>query len=191
MLLISPLVMEFINRNVIIINIPHRLNLNYLNRLNNWEKSTMEQQWNSINNEKDIEYVSTLFGYFYDACIKEVKYISGSYVGDDSRMKTTDDLRQVYMIIQKQNKEHSVIEFLFDGVERFNLVPANEEYDSIISGLLLKIIGKQIYFANSPDIKIDELDKNSNWITWIKAKSLKWREINKYIGDSLVYVYRD
>lgn len=150
----------------------------------------MEQQWNSIKNEKDIEYVSTLFGYFYDACIKEVKYISGSYVGDDSRMKPIDDLRQLHIIIQTQHKEHSVIEFVFEGVERFNLA-TNEDYDSIISGIQLKQIDGHIYFSNSADVPTDELDKNSKWLTWIKAKSLKWREINKYIGDSLVYVYRD
>ncbi|MDO9628661.1 MAG: hypothetical protein Q7I99_02070 [Acholeplasmataceae bacterium] len=151
----------------------------------------MEQLWNSIDNEIDIEYVSAFFGYFYDACIKEVKYISGSYVSADSRMKPIDDLRQIYMIIQKQNREHSVIEFLFDGVERFNLVPSKEDYDSIISGLLIKQKDGYIYFANSADVPIDELDGNSNWLTWIKAKSLRWREMRQYIGDSLVYIHRD
>jgi hypothetical protein len=151
----------------------------------------MEQLWNSINNEIDIEYVSAFFGYFYDACIKEVKYISGSYVSADLRMKPIDDLRQIYMIIHKQNREHSVIEFLFDGVERFNLVPSKEDYDSIISGLLIKQKDGYIYFANSADVPIDELDGNSNWLTWIKAKSLRWREMRQYIGDSLVYIHRD
>lgn len=150
----------------------------------------MEQQWNSINNEKDIEYVSTLFGYFYDACIKEVKYTSGSYVGDDLRMKPIDDLRQLHIIIQTQHKEHSVIEFVFEGVERFNLA-TNEDYDSIISGILLKQKDGHIYFSNSADVPIDEIDKNSKWLTWIKAKSLKWREINKYIGSTLVYIHRE
>lgn len=151
----------------------------------------MEQLWNSINNEKDIEFVSTLFGYFYDACIKEIKYTSGSYVNSDLRMKPIDDQRQIYMIIQRQNREHSVIEFLFDGVERFNLVPSKQDYDSIINGLLIKQKDGYIYFANSADVPIDELDGNSNWLTWIKAKSLKWREMKQYIGNSLVYIHRE
>jgi hypothetical protein len=151
----------------------------------------MEKHWNIINNDKDIEYVSTLFGYFYDACIKEAKYISGSYVNKDSRMHPMDDLRQVYMIIQKQNNEHAVVEFLFEGVERFNLVPVSKDYDSIISGLLLKQKDGHIFFSNSVDVPIDELDNNSNWLTWIKATTIKWREVNQYIGSSLVYTHRE
>ena len=98
----------------------------------------MEQIWNFIENDNNIEYVLARFGYFYDACIKEAKYVSGSYVDKDSSMHPMDDLRQLHIIIQTQHKEHSVIEFLFEGVERFNLVFANENYDSLIGGLLLK-----------------------------------------------------
>ena len=150
----------------------------------------MEQVWNLIENNNDIEYVLARFGYFYDACIKEAKYLSGSYVEKDSSMHPKDDLVQLHIIIQTQHKEHSVIEFVFEGVERFNLA-TNEDYDSIISGIQLKQIDGHIYFSNSADVPTDELDKNSKWLTWIKAKSLKWREINKYIGSTLVYIHRE
>jgi len=146
----------------------------------------MEQQWNTVKNEKDIEYVLARFGYFFDACIKEVKYVSGSFVNKDYSMHPFDDLRQLYMIIQTQHKEHSVIEFLFEGVERFNLVPANENYDSLINGLLLKQMDGYFYLACNV-IDINDLDKHADWLTWLKSKSAKWREVNQYIGDHLVY----
>ena len=105
-------------------------------------------------------------------------------------MKPIDDIRQVHIIIQKQNKDHAVIEFLFEGVERFNLVPAAMEYDSIISGILLKQKERYVYFADY-EIDIDEFEKNSNWLTWIRAKSVKWSEVNRYIGNSLIFQHRD
>lgn len=151
----------------------------------------MEQVWNLIENNNDIEYVLARFGYFYDASIKEAKHLSGSYVEKDSSMHPKDDLVQLHIIIQTQHKEHSVIEFVFEGVERFNLVPANENYDSLIGGLLLKQMNGLYYLSYNKEIDINELDKHSDWLTWLKAKSVKWREVNKYLGDSIVYIHRD
>jgi len=150
----------------------------------------MEPKWNIVNNQEDINYVLNHFGFFHDACLKEAKYISGSFVSENYSMKPIDDIRQVHIIIQKQNKDHAVIEFLFEGVERFNLVPAAMEYDSIISGILLKQKERYVYFADY-EIDIDEFEKNSNWLTWIRAKSVKWREVNRYIGNSLIFQHRD
>lgn len=151
----------------------------------------MEQVWNLIENNNDIEYVFARFGYFYDACIKEAKYISGSFVRKDSNIHPMDDVRQVHIIIQTQHKEHSIIEYVFEGVERFNLVPANENYDSLIGGLILKQMNGFYYFSCNKEIDINELDKHSYWLTWLKAKSVKWREVNQYFGDSIVYIHRD
>jgi hypothetical protein len=106
-------------------------------------------------------------------------------------MHPMDDLRQLYIIIQTQHKEHSVIEFVFEGVERFNLVPTSENYDSLIGGLLLKQMNGLYYLSYNKEIDINELDKHSDWLTWLKAKSVKWREVNQYLGDSIVYIHRD
>mgnify|MGYP000877127970 CR=1 FL=1 len=151
----------------------------------------MNQIWNKINNDNDIQYVLARFGYFYDACIKEAKYISGSYVDKDSSMHPMDDLNQLHIIIQTQHKEHSVIELVFEGVERFNLVPVNENFDSLIGGLRLMHMNGFFYFSNNKEIEISELDKHSDFLTWLKAKSVKWKEVNQYIGDSIVYIHRD
>lgn len=151
----------------------------------------MEQVWNLIENNNYIEYVFARFGYFYDACIKEEKYISGSFVRKDSNIHPMDDVRQVHIIIQTQHKEHSIIEYVFEGVERFNLVPANENYDSLIGGLILKQMDGFCYFSYNKEIDINELDKHSDWLTWLKVKSVKWREVNQYFGDSIVYIHRD
>lgn len=151
----------------------------------------MDQLWNIIKNDNDIESVLARFGYFYDACIKEAKYVSGSYVAKDLKMHPIDNLKQLHIIIQTQHKEHSVIEFVFEGVERFNLVPSNDNYDSLIGGLLLKQMNGLYYLSYNKDIDINELDKHSDWLTWLKAKSVKWREVNQYLGDSIVYTNRD
>ena len=47
------------------------------------------------------------------------------------------------------------------------------------------------YFSYNKEIDINELDKHSDWLTWLKAKSVKWREVNQYLGDSIVYIHRD
>lgn len=149
----------------------------------------MEIKWNAVKTDEDIKNVLDHFGHFHDACLKEAKYISGSYVNENYSMKPIDDLRQVNIIIQKQNRIHSVIEFQFEGIERLNIVPAEANYDSIISGVLLELRDGYIYFADY-GINIDELEKYSSRITWIKAKRLKWREVNQYIGSSEIYLHR-
>jgi len=130
------------------------------------------------------------FGRFYDACIKEFKYLSGSYVNPDRSMKPFDSERQAYLIIQKQSEERPVVEFMFEGVERINIVPSPVNYDSLLWGILLERKDGFIYFA-SAILDVDSLEGSSDWVTWIKAKSVKWREALQYIGDSTVYVHKD
>lgn len=36
------------------------------------------------------------------------------------------------MIIHRQNKEHIALEIIFEGVERFSVIPTREGYDSVI-----------------------------------------------------------
>ena len=61
----------------------------------------------------------------------------------------------------------------------------SENYDSLIGGLLLKQMNGLYYLSYNKDIDINELDKHSDWLTWLKAKSVKWREVNQYLGDSI------
>ena len=40
-------------------------------------------EWTPIQTEEDIFALMQSFGGFHDSCIKELKYISGAYVGED------------------------------------------------------------------------------------------------------------
>ena len=79
---------------------------------------------------------------------------------------------------------------MFEGVERINIVPSPVNYDSLLWGILLERKDGFIYFA-SAILDVDSLEGSSDWVTWIKAKSVKWREALQYIGDSTVYVHKD
>ena len=150
----------------------------------------MEIVWNVVDTDQRIEFLQKYFGQFNDACIKEFKYESGSYVNPDGSMKPHDSERKAYLIIQKQNKVRPVVEFMFEGVERANIVPSPVNYDSMLSGILLERKDGFIFFATAI-VTIDSLERSSDWVTWIKAKSVKWREAPQYIGDATVYVHKD
>jgi hypothetical protein len=87
-------------------------------------------------------------------------------------------------LIQRQFKDPSAIELLFEEVTRFNLVPSPEDYASIIFSATLLVQDGVIFWSPEGSWKPDEADKDES--TWISARKLRWREV-PWLGQDLRY----
>ena len=74
--------------------------------------------WHEICTEKDISFLMETVGYFHDSCLKELKYVSGAYVNADLSMHPINDMRELKMIIQRQDESPSAIELVFSDYFR-------------------------------------------------------------------------
>ena len=111
--------------------------------------------WFEVKNQKDIEYLMSVFGGFHDACLKELRYISGQYVSEDLSMHPINSLRNVYVIFQRQWENPSVIEMLFEGLECLVIRPVSEDYTSDIFCAYMTIEDNCFVWFDSDDFKDD------------------------------------
>ncbi|WP_346929606.1 hypothetical protein [Clostridium sp.] len=156
------------------------------------DKKLKRNTWTEIRNQEDIDKLMYDFGGFHDGCLKELRYLSGEYVNKDLSMYPLNSERNIYTIFQRQWKNPSVIEMVFEGVECMTLNPRNEDYDGIIYGAYMVIQDGRFIWFDCDDFKDDyrELYKYND-VTWIKAETVKWRVVDNYLGDEDVFIYRD
>lgn len=76
-----------------------------------------------LTTQEDIKDFMNNFNYFHDSCIKEIKYISGGFVGEEKAMFPLNSKRIVSIIFQSQNAKYSVIEMQFSFITKLNLEP--------------------------------------------------------------------
>lgn len=144
--------------------------------------------WFEIKNKEDIEHLMSEYGGFHDGCLKELRYISGEYVGKDLRMYPLNSLRNLYVIFQRQWENPSTIEMLFEELECLTLKPVGEDYTGDIFGAYMTIENNCLVWFDSDDFKDDykELYEYSD-VTWIKARRVKWRVAEECIGNAEIY----
>jgi hypothetical protein len=152
----------------------------------------MCMDWFEINNKDDAQNLLIKFGGFHDGCLKELKYISGEYVYKELSMMAVNSLRKLSIIFQRQWENPSAIEMIFEGLVRINLVPSIPNNDGIIYDAYFDVVDNLIYWAETNEFNISEIDSNPYYrqITWIIAEKARWRIANEYIGDEEVYINR-
>lgn len=131
----------------------------------------------------DISEFMKLFNYFHDSCLKELKYVSGSYVNLDLTLSAFDSIRSINAIFHSQNHKLPAIEIVFSKVERLNLVPRLENYDSIILGAHLSLVEDSFYWAEFDDFDYQNADHFNG--TWIKCKEIKWRKLDNSVSNTI------
>ena len=110
--------------------------------------------WFEIKNKEDIEHLMSEYGGFHDGCLKELRYISGEYVGKDLRMYPLNSLRNLYVIFQRQWENPSTIEMLFEELECLTLKPVGEDYTGDIFGAYMTIENNCLVWFDSDDLKM-------------------------------------
>ncbi len=139
--------------------------------------------WFTVRSEPDVEKLMNEFGEFHDGCLREVHIWTGHYVDEDLSMVCASELdTQVRMLIQRQFRNPSAIELLFEQVTAFHLSPSPQNYDSIIFTATLKFKEDgSIYWADNYG---EEQDDD---VTWVTAKVLSWRPVSEWMGKQLRY----
>jgi hypothetical protein len=142
-------------------------------------------EWKKINTQADANAFMDIFGGFHDGCIREAHLWTDHWVSNDLSMSCPGDLdNRIRFLIQRQFKNPSAIELLFEEVTRFNLVPTPENYDSIIYEATLLIRNDNIYWSTDRGWSPDAANRDAR--TWISAKKLRWREVD-WLGEDLRY----
>jgi hypothetical protein len=142
--------------------------------------------WTKVEIEEDIEKLLDAFGGFHDGCLREVHIWTGTFVNSDLMMACPVDLdTHIRMLFQRQGKDPSAIELLFDQVVRFNLTPSAENYDSIIYDASLLFQENIIYWADTSGWTPNSDGRDE--VTWIAAKALSWRDASEWMGGELRY----
>jgi len=140
--------------------------------------------WREIKTKEDIDALMNTFGAFHDSCLKELVYISGSYVNDDCSMKPTDDLRIVRVIFQRQYRNPIAIELEFSKLVILNLSPAMENHSSDIYNASFFWEGEYIYWADSKEFT--EYREGYDG-TWVCARKARWRPRQDAVGSDSIY----
>ncbi len=141
--------------------------------------------WQEISNDEEIAYFMDKVHFFHDSCIKELKYISGAYVNDDLSMHPINDARLLRVIIQRQDKDNSMIEMEFEGLKFLHLFPTDDMYTCEILDSAMFFRNGYIYWCDRADFM--EIDSEDFEGTMICASKLRWRIIENGMGSAEYY----
>jgi hypothetical protein len=139
--------------------------------------------------QADADALMDLFGDFHDGCIREAHLWTDHWVAPDLSMSCPGHLdNRIRFLVQRQFRDPSAIELLFEEVTRFNLVPAPENSDSIIDSASLLVQGGVILWSPDEYWKPDDPRRDDS--TWIAAGKLYWHEV-AWLGEDPRYGPRE
>jgi hypothetical protein len=146
--------------------------------------------WNHIVSKVDADKLLDVFGGFHDGCLREVHIWTESWVAPDLRMHCASDLdTRIRFYVQRQFRDPSAIELLFEQVVGFHLQPSAQNYDSIIFEATLLFDGDTICWADAAGWS--PTDDKRDGVTWIAAKKAAWRDVSDWMGADLRYGAHD
>jgi hypothetical protein len=141
--------------------------------------------WKEISSNEDINsFMEAHYG-FHDSCLKELKYISGSYANRKG-MHPVNDLRILNVIFQGRFKDTDVIEIQFIGLNYLKLYPSDDNYTSEIHDATMILKDNYIFWCDCGSLSEDDLETYKG--TTICASRVRWRAADEYIGSGEVYV---
>lgn len=132
-------------------------------------------EFKKIISECDIQELMNEFAFFHDSCIKEIHYLSGSFVDEKRNMHPINSDRTVSIIFESQQSKSKTLELRFNKIKEFHLIPKTEDTDCVIYGASLKKINDFFYWADWVDFSLNDLSENFG--TWIIAQSVCWQFI--------------
>ena len=142
--------------------------------------------WKELNNAEDVRKFMIQVHGFHDACLKELKHVSGAYVDDELFMHPVNDRRRLNAVFQMQQDEGpSMIELEFSGLKYCRLVPCAEDYTCEIMQATLLIENGTVYWSDERDMTPAEFASSDG--TVICASKLRWRPVDGAMGPKEVY----
>ena len=145
--------------------------------------------WNELTTQESLQAFLESMQFFHDSCIKELLYISGAYVKENLSMYPVNDRRVLRVLIQRQYKECPMIEMEFAGLKYLKLFPADDRYTCEILDSTLIMENGDIYWADLGGLSVKEMEDYEG--TVICASQLRWRPLDRHMGNETVYKYAD
>ncbi len=143
--------------------------------------------WNDVKNQSDIEYLKEIYGEFHDACIAELRYVSGAHVNENLSICFGESLdRKLFVVFNRQWKP-TKIELLFEGMRQMNIAGWQNNYFCDIYHCYLAlhkdlVKGRDdnlIVWADNSGFNPKENDErhilSEPLTTYIISEKLKWR----------------
>ena len=140
--------------------------------------------WQKINNDNDVRRFMSKMYYFHDSCLKELKYLSGAYVNENS-MHAINDCRILSLIIQRGFDDYPMVELEFSGLKSLKLFPVDEKYTCEILDSTMFIKDGYVYWCDHTIYPGTELDNSTGVL--VCAKSFRWRPIENHMGSEEYY----
>jgi hypothetical protein len=141
--------------------------------------------WNEIKTQTDADALMQVFAGFHDSCIREAHLWTGYWVSSDRSMLCHSDLHNsIRFLIQRQSSDLPAIELLFEQLIRLNVVPAPENYDSVIVAATLLVQDGTVFWSPEGDRRLEEPSRDE--FTCVFAKKLRWRGVD-WLGETLRY----
>lgn len=143
--------------------------------------------WHDVSNQFDIDYLNEIYGGFHDACITELRYISGAYVDKNLAMGFGESIDRKLFVIFKRQWKPMKIELLFEGMREMNIAGWQNHYFCDIFDCYLAlhqdlIKGRDdnlIVWADNAGFNPKEIYERNilsePLTTYIISEKLKWR----------------
>jgi hypothetical protein len=146
----------------------------------------MPFDWQPIETEADVERLLSAFGEFHDSCLREVHIWTEAHVREDLAFVDTSHLdTHLRVLFQRQWRDPTAIDLLFDELIEFHLAPTPENLGASITDATVFITDGVIYWADHWEWRPDS--QIGDDITWVAARRMRWRDASTWMGDKLRY----
>lgn len=126
--------------------------------------------WKNIETQEDIILFMKKMNYFHDSCIKEVNFISGTYVDDDFSM-VMNEHPSAEIIFQRQSSKYTTFILYLEDITTLCL---NTDLTSTseIDEAYLELENDLFTWYSDTDYKV-----NMKYVSWFSCKSLRWKQV--------------
>lgn len=81
--------------------------------------------WKEIKDDKDIETLLKLYGYFHDGCLREIHIVTRESVDSGLSMSFDGNLTAT-LLFQRQYQNPTIVELKFNNLRQFNFNPRRQ-----------------------------------------------------------------
>ena len=138
----------------------------------------MKPAWNPLDTPESIHSFLQTYGYFHDACLVNLRYLSGASVDPDTLdMQPCAIHRRIVLSFQRQYHDPFCIEMRFDGLENLTLRPVDPNYTCELHQARLRLHNNKIeWFSDHIDDEYNQY--HSPHVTWLRAERGWWRPLS-------------
>ena len=141
--------------------------------------------WTKINTSEDIAFLLEKVNYLVDSCVKEMRYISGSYSENGETLCATNSKRDLYILFHSISENYKTLEIKFSGIRKLILEPYTDEKESVIYDTSLVKKDNLFYWFDYSEADVSNFVPSG---TVVVAEQISWRIIEDALGKEEFYL---